>query len=327
MIALRGIAPREIPWREEVERTDKAAPPSLEQLQDRYGIRGALTFEAGRGGLIRVGVTTPQAEAHIYLHGGHVTHYEPRRERPVLFLSEQSRFESGAPIRGGVPIVFPWFGPKAGDPAPPMHGFARLADWRVESATQAADGSVVLALELESNLAAHPAWAHPYTLRYLVIVGRTLTLQFEVGNPSAGPISFEEALHTYLAVGDVRGVSVAGLEGVRYVDKTDAMTQKQQGHEPLRLVGETDRVYLNTQATCTVEDPTWGRRLIIEKVGSEGTVVWNPWVAKARAMPDFGDAEWPRMLCVETCNVADHRVVLPAGQRHLLRAVIRCEPL
>jgi glucose-6-phosphate 1-epimerase len=300
---------------------------ALEQLRERYGIPDALTFETGRNGLVRVVMATPQAEAQLYLHGGQVTHFQLRGERPVLFLSEKSRFESGAPIRGGVPIVFPWFGPKTGDPAAAMHGLARLADWSVELTTRAADGSVLLVLGLASERPAQPAWPHPYALRYSVTVGRTLELRLEVGNPSADALSFEEALHTYLAVGDVRVVSVAGLEGTAYIDKTDGMRRKRQGPGPLHIVGETDRVYLGTQAACSLEDPTWARRLVVEKSNSEATVVWNPWVAKAAAMPDFGDEEWPGMLCIETCNVADHRVTLPAGERHVMHARIRSEPL
>ncbi|HYL79206.1 MAG TPA: hypothetical protein VEU07_00250, partial [Candidatus Acidoferrum sp.] len=90
--------------------------PTPAQLQTQYGIPGAVRFEAGPGGLTRVVVDTPQAEAHVYLHGAHVTHYQPRGDWPMLFMSQRSRFEPGVPIRGGVPIVFPWFGPKTGEP-------------------------------------------------------------------------------------------------------------------------------------------------------------------------------------------------------------------
>jgi glucose-6-phosphate 1-epimerase len=104
------------------------------------------------------------------------------------------------------------------------------------------------------------------------------------------------------------------------------MKRKTEGPEPLRIAGETDRVYLGTQATCVVEDPAAGRRLIVEKQGSEATVIWNPWIAKARAMSDFGGDEWPGMLCVESANAADYPVRLPPKQRHLLHTVIRSEP-
>jgi glucose-6-phosphate 1-epimerase len=301
-------------------------PGVLKQLQDRYEIPGGLRFEAGPKGLIRAVVATPQAGAQVYLHGAHVTHYQPRGERPVLFMSAHSWFEPGKPIRGGVPIVFPWFGPRASDPSAPAHGFARLAEWHMESATQAADGSVTLVLGLDAAKATNPAWPHAYELRYRVGVGGTLGLFLEVRNTSDGAITFEEALHTYLAVSDVRRVSIAGLAGADYLDKTDGMRRKTQGPDPIRITGETDRVYLNTQTTCVVDDPAGGRRLVVNKQGSDVTVVWDPWVAKAQAMPDFGDDEWPQMLCIETCNAADHAVTLPPGHRHEMRATIRSEP-
>ena len=62
-----------------------------------------------------------------------------------------------------------------------------------------------------------------------------------------------------------------------------------------------------------VDDRGWGRRVVVEKTGSNATVVWNPWIAKAKAMPDFGDEEWPSMLCLETCNVREQSVVLAPG--------------
>lgn len=276
--------------------------------------------------MTRVVIHTPQAEARICLHGAHVTHYQPRGDRPVVFMSQRSRFAAGTPIRGGVPIVFPWFGPKAGEPTAPMHGFARIAEWALESVTRGADGSVTLVLSLEVGDATHPRWPHACSLRYRIVIGEGLGLALEVRNRSDAAIIFEEALHTYLAVADVRRVSVTGLAGSRYIDKTDGMKRKVQESDLVSITGETDRVYLDTKATCVVDDPVTGRRLVVEKSGSEATVVWNPWIAKARAMPDFGDDEWPEMLCIESGNVADHAVTLGAGQRHEMGVSIRSVP-
>jgi glucose-6-phosphate 1-epimerase len=297
-------------------------PCVFQQLQSGYGISGALRFEAGPNALNRAIVTTPQAEAEIYLHGAHVTQYQPRGGRPVLFMSAHSRFELGKPIRGGVPIVFPWFGPRTGEPSAPMHGFARSAEWRMESATHGSDGSVTIVLGLDTANATHPAWPHDYALRYRIGVGSTLELALEVRNASPRTIVFEEAFHTYLAVSDVRQVSILGLVGTQYLDKTDGMRRKSQGAEPIRITGETDRVYLNTKTTCIVDDPGGGCRLLVEKGGSDVTVVWNPWIAKAHAMPDFGDDEWPQMLCLETGNAADDAISLTPGHGHEMRATI-----
>jgi glucose-6-phosphate 1-epimerase len=300
---------------------------AVDELKRRCGIPGAVRFEADSNGLIRALVETPHAEATLYLHGAHVTHYQPRGGRPVLFTSRESRFQSGQPIRGGVPIVFPWFGPHGVDSSAPMHGFARVAEWRLESAGQEPDGSVVLSFGLDSARATHAAWSHEYATRYSVRIGPRLELALDVRNPSGQTVAYEEALHTYLAVENVRAVEIRGLAGATYVDKTDGMKRKTQESEPLRLAGETDRVYLGTQAKCVLDDPAAGRRLFVEKWGSDATVVWNPWVTKARAMPDFGDEEWPRMLCIETANVGECTIKLSPGARHVLGARIWSEPL
>jgi glucose-6-phosphate 1-epimerase len=63
----------------------------------------------------------------------------------------------------------------------------------------------------------------------------------------------------------------------------------------------------------------------VEKTGSRSTVVWNPWVAKSKAMPDFGDDEWPGMICIETANAADNAVTLPPHASHTMTAVISTE--
>src|SRR5206468_2712115 len=94
----------------------RSKPPmnDLDQLNNRFSVPGVVKIESGAGGLPRVAVTSPLADAHVYLHGAHVTHFAARGQKPLLFLSAESHFAPDKPIRGGVPICFPWFGPKAG---------------------------------------------------------------------------------------------------------------------------------------------------------------------------------------------------------------------
>src|SRR5262249_47060701 len=194
-------------------------PPSLGALGERFAIPGLVEFEAGAGGLIRARVAGAAAEAHVYLHGAHVTHHAPAGQRPLLFLSGRSRFAAGAAIRGGVPVIFPWFGPRAGAPD---HGFARTSEWTVESAERAGDDGA-LTLALAASPATRALWPHEFRIRCRVVAGLALQISLEVENPSDAPFTFEEALHTYLAVGDVERASVTGLAGAAYVDKTDGM--------------------------------------------------------------------------------------------------------
>jgi glucose-6-phosphate 1-epimerase len=65
------------------------------------------------------------------------------------------------------------------------------------------------------------------------------------------------------------------------------------------------------------------RRIEVSKSGSNATVVWNPWIAKSKAMPDFGDEEWPGMVCVETVNAAKHAVELAPGAMHSMTQRVR----
>src|SRR4028118_2184016 len=102
-------------------------------IQDRFAIPGVVHFEEGPNYLVRAVITTPQAEAQVYLLGAHASHSQAPNEQPVLFMSGRSWFEQGKPIRGGVPVIFPWFGPRQDDPSAPAHGFARVMEWDVEA--------------------------------------------------------------------------------------------------------------------------------------------------------------------------------------------------
>lgn len=284
-------------------------------------IPGVIHLTETPAGLVQVDITSPLATARLYADGGHVVQYQPAGAEPVLFLSRESKMQPGTAIRGGVPVCFPWFGPKAGDPGAKMHGFARTMDWAIEATARESDGSVSVVLRLESSDFTRQHWPHDFMLRHRVNVGAALRMSLEVHNPATTPCTYEAALHTYLAVADVREVQLTGLEGASYLDKTDGMKTKTLGHSPLRFESETDRVFPGHRGTCVIED--CDRRIAVEKSGSNTTVVWNPWIAKAAAMTDFGDDEWPRMLCVETANTGANAVTLAPGATHTMTATVR----
>jgi glucose-6-phosphate 1-epimerase len=268
-----------------------------------------IRFDSGNGGLRRAVISTPLAEAHVYLHGAHVTHFQPRGQGPVLFVSRKAIFAAGKPIRGGVPVCFPWFGNKEDDPQAALHGTVRLREWEVEATTP---DSITLRTS-----------EPPFVVRHVVTVRETLTMSLAVQNTGNTPARFEEALHSYFAVSDVRRVTIEGLAGAEYLDKTDGFKRKREGTGLMRLTQEPDRLYLNTTTTCVVDDPGWQRKLIIEKRNSAATVVWNPWEKRAAAIPDFAADEWPGMLCIETVNARENAVTLPAGETHTMTAVVR----
>jgi glucose-6-phosphate 1-epimerase len=291
---------------------------TIDQLQHCFSTPG-VRFEAGKGNLTCIRVATDAAEAELYLLGAHVTKFKPAGGPELLFVSAHSNWSAGKPIRGGVPICFPWFGPNAANADAPMHGFARLREFEVESIT-AQPAGVEIVLRLSSDAETRKWWDADFVLRHCILIGKTLTMTLEVENRGQKAIRFEEALHTYFAVDDVRQVAVRGLENTRYLDKTDGGKQKTQDGNPIKITAETDRLYLGTTAATTIEHATHGRSIRVEKDGSNATVVWNPWVAKSKALADFGDEEWPGMICVETVNANEAAVELPAGQTHRMTA-------
>lgn len=169
-------------------------------------------------------------------------------------------------------------------------------------------------------------WPHACNVTYTVTVGKTLKLEFKVQHTGGEPFLYEAALHTYFHVGDVKAVSVTGLAGTAYLDKLQGGKEVFQGIAPIDIVAETDRIYLDTTADCVIDDTVLKRRVTNMKKGSNSTVLWNPWIAKSKAMADFGDDEWPGMLCIETCNVGPSAVTLSTGQSHTMVAEIFSAP-
>ena len=294
-----------------------ALAPSSRRLE----IPPSASVVEGNGGLRKISINSPVAAGEMYLHGAQVTSWKPAGKEEVLFLSSKSRWEDGHAIRGGVPICFPWFGGKADDPKAPAHGFARTKAWQLDSIAQAADG-IKVSTFTESSEDTQRWWPAEFHLAYSVTFASVLTLELVVTNTGKKPFRFEEALHAYHRVGNTLNARVSGLHGVNYIDKTDSNRRQFQRGE-IAIGSETDRVYLNTRSSVELEDPVLRRRTSVAKENSSTTVIWNPWVQKARSMPDLGDDEWIQMICIETSNVSDFAVDLRPGEQHQMKALVR----
>jgi D-hexose-6-phosphate mutarotase len=284
---------------------------------------GRVTFLDGQNELPMLEISTAWSTAGIYLHGAHVTQFQKKDEPPLLFLSQCSRFTEGKPIRGGIPVIFPWFGPREGLA---QHGFARVKSWDLKEFAPAPDGSVSVRFRLPDcpEAAAFP----PFTADYIVTVNQSLTLELIITNQSKdAEFTFEDCLHTYFEVSDVTAISIHGLKGVNYLDKVASFLEKTEASDALRIGSEVDRTYQNATGTVEIRDPRLGRRIWVEKQGSASTVVWNPWIAKSRQMSDFGDEEYERMICVESGNVGANSISLAPGGSSTLTVKLRSETL
>lgn len=255
-------------------------------------------------------VDTAASRAVIHLDGAHITSWVPAGGEDVLWMSAASRFAEGEAIRGGIPLVGPWFGPGRDGRTTPKHGWLRTHRWELESAEDTG-GSIRVGLRLDG---ADPS-GDGITARTVVEVGASLTVELTVTAGSA-PLELESALHTYLAVEDVRSAEVVGLADVDYLDNLQGLARRHQEGQ-LTLTGATDRIY-EASGPVEVRDP--GMRRIIREVpsGSTRTVVWNPWEEGAQGIDDIADDAWPGFVCVETAAAKDGFIALAPGASHAL---------
>lgn len=265
-----------------------------------------------------VHLLTASGSGAVFAHGAQVVSWMPAgagEVGEVLFLSRMAEFDTANAIRGGIPVCFPWFGPGRTPGMSPAHGFARTAQWHLASVDDGADAAVAVFRLTEAD-ATSEWFPHAFTAELRVSFGATLQVALTVANTGTATFSYEDALHAYFAVGDVERIRVEGLDDTEYVDKTlepDAQPRIQSGE--VTITGETDRVYLS-EAQIRIVDPVLDRAIVIDKEGSASTVVWNPWIDKARALADLADDEWREFVCVEVANIGARAVELAPGEHH-----------
>lgn len=256
----------------------------------------------------------------VAIQGAHVTRWAPRGD-DALFLSPRSKFEPGTPIRGGIPVVFPWFGEDK-QRRGPAHGFARRMNWTVvKTGAARTEGDEGVMLELVDDETTRAQWPHRFRATLDVVFGDELSIAFAVENRGREPFVFEALLHTYLRVGDVRQCSLDGLEDAWCYDKTKGKALARIGTGPIRFDGEFDRTFCGNEAACLLTDPVLKRTLAVVKDGARSTVVWTPGASRAAQLPDLGD-NWPQFLCVESGNVMDDAITLEPGERRGMRVRI-----
>ena len=298
---------------------------ALAELNDRYAIPFKLRFKAQGDGLITADITHAQASASLCLQGGQVLSWQPvSAAEPVLWTSQDATFADGKSIRGGIPVCWPWFGAHGAEPTFPTHGFARTQPWQVKSTRCLDDGSIEISLTLPLTATLHSLWPQQAQLDMLVNVGDSLKIALITRNLGASDFTITEALHTYFQVSDVAQVQVEGLDGIHFHDKAAGWTEGDQTGA-VAFASEVDRVYVNAPDRCTIVDPGLKRRIHINKIGSQSTVVWNPWAARAAQMGDLGTEGWKGFVCVESGNALENAVTVAAGQSHTLAVEYRVE--
>ncbi len=296
---------------------------NTEELNQQFAIRDQLRFEAGVNGLTRAVIHNDASSAEVYLHGGHITAFHPHGQSPVLWMSNLAQFKPDKAIRGGVPIVWPWFGAHPTDSTKPQHGFARISEWNVAESSAPSNTESRLQLRMNSSPETEALWPHQFELSYTITVTESLSLKLTTRNTGTDAFEVGCALHSYFAIGDIARTTITGLDGRSYLDQLDGMQNKLQSGAVI-IGDEVDRIYRDTEDECVVHDKAIDRDIHVAKSGSRSTVVWNPWISKAQRMSDFPDDGYRTMICVETTNAAEDIRTVNPGESHSIVQMISC---
>ena len=284
---------------------------TLAALNERFGRPGYVAFEVSPRGGIVANLTSGESTAIVALHGAHVLSWMPAAGEPdVLWCSPRSRLGTAKPVRGGIPVCWPWFGPHPdASLALPAHGLVRAVPWTVESVEVTAVAvSVTLAIRLDADQQA--AVGGNVSAQVRITVGCNLSVELITTNQGHNSVTLTEALHTYFAVGDIEMVSISGLDGRTYLDQLSGREEMQSG--PVTIDQETDRIYWDTRAPLLIEDRAAGRSIEVMAEGSASTVIWNPWLDKAVRLGDMPREDYRVLLCTETANIGPRNAVTVA---------------
>lgn len=237
-------------------------------------------------------INHPRLRAVIALQGAQLLSWQPAGHKPVIWLSDNSFFQNGTAIRGGVPVCWPWFGGKG----KPSHGFARILPWTLLAHDENPQG-VMLTFELKSSPQTLKLWPHEFSLIARFRLGEHCEIELE----AHGEHSSTGALHSYFEVADIAGVSVNGL-GSTYTDQLlDNATGELQG--PQTYPGRVDRIFTDAADLNVIDDSVGQRRIEVGHQHKSDVVTWNPGPELSSSMEDMASQGYRTMVCVETARI------------------------
>src|SRR5258705_5919632 len=220
----------------------------------------------GKNGMSTVLLSHPSgSSADVYLNGAHVTSWIPAGGKEVLFMGKTATFAPGDPIRGGIPVVWPQFANLGGLP---QHGFARKTEWRLADNEESSDDPASVKLVLTDDHRTREQWPYHFRTELTVTIDdKSLEVKLDAFNTGDALFTFTSALHTYVAVADIRESAIRSLTGKWYLDKTHGGNETKDEAKKLVISDQTDRVYLKAPKKIEIEDRGNDRRIEIRAAG------------------------------------------------------------
>lgn len=240
------------------------------------------------------------ASVIVSSYGAHVLSYQPQPMQEVLWVSPKAVWQQQTPIRGGVPICWPWFGAAAddfknGEAKLPNHGLVRTAQWQLTEQGEDENASW-LKFSIVIDTLPHYTCSKPFTLNYLV----RLSDQLELTLSCEEPFLQQAALHSYFAVPDSAHTTVSPLP-FKWQDKV-AQAELCSDSPVLQFTAEVDRIYHQTANTLTLS--SMQVECQITQQGHDASVLWNPGETRCGQMADLAADSYQQFVCVESAKLA-----------------------
>jgi len=308
----------------------------IESLRKQYAdCHGVEFVQQNELPLIRV--INNLGSAEIAFQGAQLNRYQPKNGPTTIFTSDANTYSKGSPLRGGIPICWPWFGDLDKNPdkiqqqlslsdreSAPAHGFVRNRDWQLDSIESSA---TLTRVEFKyTNSKQEPLWPFATELRYIINISDSLNVSLIVTNMGSSEFTYSQALHTYFAINDIQETRVRGFDESSYADALDKnelgeWTQKSQDGD-IHFDQEVDRVYHSAPSPIELFDNSspdfQEQHLRVRSSGTASTIIWNPWVDKSKSLSQFNDDDYKKMVCIESANTLDNSVTLKPNESHTL---------
>jgi len=270
-------------------------------------------------------VKTSVSEATIALHGAQVLTWTLTGHPPVLYVSPKAKMTEGIPLRGGIPICWPWFNEHPEDSTLPKHGFARNRFWELVSG-EAFGKEATLVFKLCSDEETKQMFPYDFELTATIRVSDKLRVKLNMKNTGEEIYRVSSALHTYLSIGNIERIQLEGVKGSHYMDQLSDQTEAQYQEKNLQIKEEVDRIY-QSMSSVLVRDLDRHRSVFVDKAGSRSTVIWNPWKEKSKSLSDLPDKGYLEFVCVECANAGTDKPTLRPNSSHNVETVIGLRPL
>lgn len=254
-------------------------------------------------------------ELAIAEQGAQILHFKPSGHHALLWLSSSPK-PVGNPIRGGIPICWPWFGDHPNDHNLPAHGTARQANWTIQTLENQAHNAH---WRLQPQQRLDPQLDLSLEIK---ITGSTLSLSLRSDNRGEQSAVISQALHSYFQVSGLNNIAISQLQDCPSYNK---LAEQFQSAQPINLSQAVDRIFEHTDGLI-LTDTGAKTTLAINKQNSRSTVVWNP--GSTNLAGDISSAEQPYFICIEAANTAAYDLIeLAPGASHCLRLDIKPGPI